>query len=119
MGSQTLTATELCDFRYDYAKVAQFLKGQGEPLYGCLTPDGYKDIKEAWLNPDALLYRANFAVALATGHFKGIQAAPINVIDLYETLGIRLAPATVATIDQAPDNLKPALLLGSPEFMLY
>jgi uncharacterized protein (DUF1800 family) len=103
----------------DYTKVAQYLKLQGEPLYGCLTPDGYKNVREAWLNPDALLHRANFAVDYTTGHFRGVNPGQIDSADLYNTIGLRLAPATVGTIDQAPENLKAALLLGSPEFMLY
>jgi uncharacterized protein (DUF1800 family) len=103
----------------DYHRVQQYLRGQGEPLYGCLTPDGYKNVKDAWLNPDALLHRANFAVDFTTGHFKGIDPGPLDVQDLEDTLGLRLAPATASIIEQAPTNLKPALLLGSPEFMLY
>jgi uncharacterized protein (DUF1800 family) len=103
----------------DYNRVQQYLRGQGEPIYGCLTPDGYKNVKDAWLNPDALLHRANFAVDFTSGHFKGIDPGPIEPQDLQETLGLRLAPATLAAIDKAPPNLKPAMVLGSPEFMLY
>jgi hypothetical protein len=39
----------------------------GMPLYGCLTPDGYKNTQEAWLNPDALTRRITFATALGSG----------------------------------------------------
>jgi len=39
----------------------------GMPLYGCQTPDGYKNTQEAWLNPDALTHRITFATALAGG----------------------------------------------------
>lgn len=39
----------------------------GMPLYGCQTPDGYKNTEEAWLNPDALTRRISFASALAAG----------------------------------------------------
>ncbi|HEY1393309.1 MAG TPA: DUF1800 domain-containing protein [Methylibium sp.] len=39
----------------------------GMPLYGCLTPDGYKNTEEAWLNPDAVTRRVNFATAFASG----------------------------------------------------
>ena len=103
----------------DYARVQNYLRAQGEPIYGCLTPDGYKNVRDAWLNPDALLHRANFAVDFTTGHFKGVDPGPVDERDLEETLGMRLAPATAAAIDKAPPNLKSALLLGSPEFMLY
>jgi uncharacterized protein (DUF1800 family) len=37
------------------------------PLYGCPTPDGYKNTKEAWLNPDAMIRRLSFATAIANG----------------------------------------------------
>jgi len=39
----------------------------GMPLYGCPTPDGYKDTEAAWLNPEALTRRINFATALGAG----------------------------------------------------
>jgi uncharacterized protein (DUF1800 family) len=39
----------------------------GMPLYGCQTPDGYKNTQQAWLNPDALSRRITFATALAAG----------------------------------------------------
>ncbi|MEA5550462.1 DUF1800 domain-containing protein [Anabaena cylindrica UHCC 0172] len=35
------------------------------PLYQCSTPDGYKNTKEAWLNPDAMTRRLSFATAIA------------------------------------------------------
>ncbi len=39
----------------------------GQPLYGCQTPDGYAHTQSAWLNPDAVTRRVNFATALASG----------------------------------------------------
>ena len=39
----------------------------GMPLYGCQTPDGYKNTEEAWLSPDAITRRINFATAFASG----------------------------------------------------
>jgi uncharacterized protein (DUF1800 family) len=39
----------------------------GMPLYGCQTPDGYKNTQDAWLNPDALTRRITFATALGAG----------------------------------------------------
>ncbi len=41
----------------------------GQPLFGCQTPDGYKDTEAAWLNPSAITQRVNFATALASGRF--------------------------------------------------
>jgi uncharacterized protein (DUF1800 family) len=39
----------------------------GQPLYGCQTPDGWKDTEADWLNPNAITQRVNFATALASG----------------------------------------------------
>jgi uncharacterized protein (DUF1800 family) len=39
----------------------------GMPLYGCPTPDGYKNTESAWLNPEAITRRINFATALGAG----------------------------------------------------
>jgi uncharacterized protein (DUF1800 family) len=39
----------------------------GMPLYGCQTPDGYKNTQAAWLGPDAMMTRLSFATALGTG----------------------------------------------------
>jgi uncharacterized protein (DUF1800 family) len=39
----------------------------GMPLYGCQTPDGYKQTQEAWLSPNAMMMRLSFATALGTG----------------------------------------------------
>lgn len=47
----------------------------GMPLYGCLTPDGYKNTEEAWLSPDAMSRRIGFASALAGGRL-ALEGAP-------------------------------------------
>ena len=39
----------------------------GMPLFGCLTPDGYKNTEDAWLSPDATTRRIRFATALVRG----------------------------------------------------
>jgi uncharacterized protein (DUF1800 family) len=51
----------------------------GMPLYGCQTPDGYKNTEAAWLNPDAITRRINFATAFASGKLP--LARPIDVAD--------------------------------------
>jgi uncharacterized protein (DUF1800 family) len=57
------TGMEVTNFR----PVVGFLQQAGMPLYGCLTPDGYKNTEAAWLNPDALTRRIGFATALSSG----------------------------------------------------
>lgn len=51
----------------------------GMPLYGCQTPDGYKNTEVAWLNPDAVTRRINFATAFASGKLP--LARPIDDTD--------------------------------------
>jgi uncharacterized protein (DUF1800 family) len=130
----------------------------GMPLYGCQTPDGYKNTQDAWLNPDALTRRIAFATALAQGRLplaaKPVPAAPpapapasmqnlagsdaspamfmpapvppptpapapvpVDPARLQATLAGALSPATLGTVARHPDNLRAAMLLGSPDFM--
>jgi uncharacterized protein (DUF1800 family) len=130
----------------------------GMPLYGCQTPDGYKNTQDAWLNPDALTRRIAFATALAQGrlpraarpvpaspapeamqNLAGSDAsaamlmpqspppppvsppaappAPVDPARLQATLAGALSPATRDTVARHPDNLRAAMLLGSPDFM--
>jgi uncharacterized protein (DUF1800 family) len=48
----------------------------GMPLYGCQTPNGYKNTQDAWLNPDALTRRITFATALGSGRIAISTPAP-------------------------------------------
>ena len=43
------------------------LTRMGMPLYGCQSPDGYKNTAEGWLNPDALAQRISFATGIGLG----------------------------------------------------
>jgi uncharacterized protein (DUF1800 family) len=92
------------------ARLVQQLRQFGEPLYGCPTPDGFKDTQGAWLSPEAMTRRASFAVALARGT-PGLDAGLLS-----QTLGHPFGPRSQAAIDAAPARLRPALMLGSPEF---
>lgn len=109
----------------------------GMPLYGCLTPDGYKNTEAAWLNPEAITRRVNFATALASGRVP--LARPVDAPDepqqarqhpewnapppdaqaLVATLGGSLSARTRATVDAAQPALQAALVLGSPDFMRH
>ncbi|MHB8697963.1 MAG: DUF1800 domain-containing protein [Sulfuricaulis sp.] len=113
------------------------LMQQGMPLYGCLTPDGYKNTREAWLNPDAMTRRISFATALANGRLPlwqtnyefGIRSqAPdgnyhddesISANEIAMTLGNRLSASTRSALDTSPERLRAAMILGSPDFMQY
>jgi uncharacterized protein (DUF1800 family) len=119
----------------------------GMPLYGCQTPDGYKNTQDAWLNPDALTRRITFATALAGGKLQlanrpkmavapaamaaampapmdGAMTAPpaaaapaLDAVRLQSTLGSAISSSTLATVAASAEPLRAAMLLGSPDFM--
>ncbi len=114
----------------------------GMPLYGCATPDGYKNTQEAWLNPDALSRRIGFATALAGGRLPLAGTAPVlaqqiarqiekavaNPVpsvpvlvagDVQAALGATISDATRKFVMESAPPLRAALLLGSPDFMQH
>ena len=86
----------------------------GMPLYGCQTPDGYKNTQDAWLNPDALSRRIAFATALAREMAPGVDAQALQA-----TLAGAISPRTQAAVAGSPEPLRAAMLLGSPDFMQH
>lgn len=86
-------------------------------LYGCSTPDGYKNTELAWLNPDAMLRRISFATTLAAGRFAGSK--PVDVQQLSKTLGNNFSTQTKAVMESSDKQIQAALMLGSPEFMRH
>lgn len=90
----------------------------GMPLYGCQTPDGYKNTQDAWLNPDAMTARASFAVGLASGEMPWPRA-PVSAAALRQTLNGSLSPGLLSQVDAVKPALAAALILGSPDFMHY
>lgn len=100
----------------DVVPVLAYLKQAGQPLYKCLTPDGYKNTKEAWLNPDSLINRLNFATALGANRLPGVQIQKQG--DITDSLAT-ISEKTVSAIEEAQPQLRQSLVLGSPEFMMY
>jgi uncharacterized protein (DUF1800 family) len=105
----------------------------GQPLYGCETPDGYENTKAAWLSPDATLRRIDFALALARGALPlGVAPAgspfvlvsgarpkiPVDPARLETLLGAGFSDRTRAALAGAPPELRAAMILGSPDFMM-
>ena len=80
----------------------------GMPLYGCQTPDGYKNTEGAWLNPDGLSRRISYALALSSGADAG---------KVQEALGASVSKRTAAIVADSNERLRAAMLLGSPDFM--
>jgi len=106
------TDTQVDNFR----SVTGLLKQMGMAIYGCQTPDGYKNTEAAWLNPDAVLRRISLATALASGRFAG-KSSPVNAQQLSTTLGNNFSDKTRQVVAANPEEIKAALMLGSPEFM--
>jgi uncharacterized protein (DUF1800 family) len=119
-----------------YGTMAQL----GMPLYLCQTPDGYKNTQEAWLNPNAMTQRINFATALAAGRLP-LNQPPVSAVEpmneaqrttadnqpariepvapasLVKVIGVALSAETKATIENSHPQFRTPLILGSPEFM--
>ena len=86
----------------------------GEPLYQCLTPNGYSDQSGAWVSTAALLNRMNFAVDFTGNKIRGAQvdlnsivggdvtADPQLAMDRIETVFLagQVSDATRATLNQ-------------------
>jgi uncharacterized protein (DUF1800 family) len=105
---------------------------QGQPLYGCLTPDGWKNTRDAWLAPGAITERLGFATALGSGRMP-LQATPGDAIvaaqmgqpmpkpqplDPERLLAVvGLSPKTREAVAAADPKLQAAMIFGSPEFM--
>ncbi|MBV9203575.1 MAG: DUF1800 domain-containing protein [Alphaproteobacteria bacterium] len=90
----------------------------GMPLFGCLTPDGYKNTEDAWLSPDATTRRISFVTALVGTNPKVIGAAQsVGAERLEAIFGSSLSDATRTAIKEAPKGMHAALILGGPDFM--
>ena len=88
----------------------QMVAALGMPLYGCQTPDGYKNTQAAWLNPEALSRRINQATTIAN-----IRSAKLD--NVRSAMGPALSDKTLQiALGEAP-NLQVALVVGSPDFM--
>ncbi len=99
----------------NFRVISSMLRQLGMPLYGCQTPNGYKNTQEAWLNPDAMLRRVSFATAIASGRLD--KRKPINAAQLTKTLGNQFSRQTQEVVKTSPPRLRAALILGSREMM--
>lgn len=112
----------------------------GMPLYACQTPDGYKNVQDAWLNPNAMTQRLNFAVALGAGRLRltekpvdamnqmagtterqmrneSVSFTPVDSKILINTIGENISGQTRSDLDDSPQVLRAGIILGSPDFM--
>ena len=121
------------------------LRQLGMKLYGCLTPDGYKNTEAAWLSPGAMIDRLNFATAMGSGRLRWNRvpmdaddaedsnkhmprmdnadnehpSPPPDASTMQEALGARFSKQTLEAIATSPLALRASLILGSPEFMRH
>jgi uncharacterized protein (DUF1800 family) len=95
------------------------LKDLGQPIYGCLTPDGYACTQSAWLDPNGLLRRLEFAMRLGAGEFGAANEAlgPVEPDTLRELLKPALSSTTLSVTAGLPREKRAGAILGSPEFM--
>ena len=91
------------------------LRQLGMPLYGCSTPNGYQNTRNAWLGPDAMMRRISFATAVARGHVN--KQKPVDRTLLLATLGNNFSDHTLNILNNSKPNLRAPLILGSPEMM--
>lgn len=85
------------------------------PVYLCVPPTGYRNTQDAWLDPQAMLQRINFAAAIAN---KALDPdSSVEYEGLIGNIG-QLSEHTQQVIagSNSP-NIRTALVLGSPEAM--
>ena len=58
----------------DVFPFAQNVAEMGEPLYSHESPNGYKDVSEAWLSTASVMARIEFVRMLASGKMPGVTA---------------------------------------------
>jgi uncharacterized protein (DUF1800 family) len=75
-------------------QLAQWVSRIGEPLYQCLTPNGYSDKAATWVSTGALLNRVNFAVALTSNKVRGAQ------VDLNSLVGADVGADSKLALDR-------------------
>jgi len=92
------------------------LTGDGMPLFGCVTPDGFKDTEDAWLSPTTMGRRIEFATRVGKGLMGG---QPPELDALLSTLGPLATPATRALARENEEDpaLSVALVLAGPAMM--
>jgi uncharacterized protein (DUF1800 family) len=99
--------------------IAGALASQGMPLYGCPTPDGYKNTEVAWLSPDAMTKRINFATSVSANRMN----ARVSMQDLITTLGPLANESTKQVARELTNDrssgtgISLALLLAGPVMM--
>jgi Protein of unknown function (DUF1800) len=88
----------------------------GMRLYGCQSPDGYKNTREVWLNPDALAQRISFATGIGLGR-SPLAAVIDDTVDNDPYAGgaprdpvpVRATPPDIVSADDPPLDVRALL----------
>ncbi|MFL5239462.1 MAG: DUF1800 domain-containing protein [Rhizomicrobium sp.] len=119
------------------APLAEELKALGQPIYGCVSPDGYACTETTWLDPDSMVRRLSFAVKFGSGAYHQAYLAkpdygsmnkqvhlqpeqggtPLDSNRLLAALRADLSGKTRTAVAEATKDHQAGLILGSPEFM--
>jgi uncharacterized protein (DUF1800 family) len=75
-------------------QLAQWIDRIGEPLYQCLTPNGYSDKAAAWVSTGSLLNRMNFAVAFTNNKISGAK------VDVNSLVGLSVGENPKSALDR-------------------
>jgi uncharacterized protein (DUF1800 family) len=78
--------------------MVQWVNRIGEPLYQCLTPNGYSDKGASWVSTAALLSRMNFAVDLTGNKIRGAQVDLNSLVGADVTASPQLAMDRVESV---------------------
>jgi uncharacterized protein (DUF1800 family) len=92
------------------------LVSEGMRLFGCPTPDGYKNTEAAWMSPHVLGRRVEFVTRVANNW---LGPAPVEPERLLADLGPLVTPRTreAALQHQDQPRLAVALVLAGPGMM--
>lgn len=82
------------------AVVTEWLQRMGQPLFQYPTPDGYPDNEKAWVG--SLLWRWNFALALAGGHMPDVS---VDFDNLRHSLGEKKIAKHTPSAAESADRL--------------
>lgn len=100
--------------------LALALGAQGMPLYGCPTPDGWRNTAAAWLNPEGLNKRIQFATQLARARLADAAQPLADLPGWVQRLGPLVTPATKVEAQAAAGQpvVAAALVLAGPGMMV-
>ncbi len=110
--------TDLPQIETQSLMLAGQLKKMGMPLYGCETPNGYKNTQEAWLSPDSITGRINLSTGFSSGRTPLGTPGNQDAQALAGTIG-KISDKTRQVLNKTPTAFRLSLLLGSPDFMMY